>query len=185
MQEAAIKVESNLLASEKLKGKTNRKKRSEETSISSNSNQKVDKLAKMLETLTYEMSKIKLDGKSPAKGRNQNDYPNRNQNQNQSWRRNNQQVQLMQRAKNPTDEQRIRAPFQNVVLDEEDEDEVQELEEDIHCVEDGDEQIFLTESDYEGSLFDQQLNQLYEYQCVLQADEQTGYNLRSKNTPRK
>ena len=73
----------------------------------------------------------------------------------------------MQREKNPTDEQRIRAPFQNAVLDEEDEDEVQELEEDIHCVEDGDEHIFLTESDYEGSLFDQQLNQLYEYQCVL------------------
>ena len=89
MQEAAIKVESNLLASEKLKGNTDRKKRSEEASTSSNSNKKVDKLAKMLETLTYEMSKIKLDGKSPAKGRNQNDYLDRNQNRNQSWRRNN------------------------------------------------------------------------------------------------
>ncbi len=43
---------------------------------------------------------------------------------------------------------------------EEDEEEIQELEEDIHCVEGGDEEIFLTEAEYEGSLFDEQLSQL-------------------------
>lgn len=91
----------------------------------------------------------------------------------------------MQRERNPVDEQKIRAPFQNSIFNEEGEEEIQELEEDIHCVEDEDEESFLTEADYEGSLFDQQLNQLYEDQCILQVDEQTGYNLRSKKNPGK
>ncbi len=174
-QEAPLKVESNLSSSEKLKASSERRKRSEEASSSSNSNQKVDKLTNMLETLTSEMSKIKINSKPPGKGRNQNqnDYPDRNHNQNdspnrnQNWRRNNQQVQLMQREKNPTDEQKNRAPCQNTVLDREDEEEIQELEDDIHCVVAGGEHIILTEAGYYGSLFYHLMNVRYQYHSML------------------
>jgi hypothetical protein len=100
MQDSALEVESNILAAHKLKGNTDRRKPRDEASSSSNSNPKLDKMAKMLESLTSEISKLKIENKQPVKGRGTYDYTNRNSNQNpNNFRRNNQQVQILQRER--------------------------------------------------------------------------------------
>jgi hypothetical protein len=52
MQDVSLEVESNTLVSHKLKGNVDRRKPKEEASSSSNSNPKIDKLAKILDSLT-------------------------------------------------------------------------------------------------------------------------------------
>jgi hypothetical protein len=53
-------------------------------------------MAKMLESLTSEISKLKIENKKPIKGRGTYDYTNINSNQNpNNFRRNNQQVQIL------------------------------------------------------------------------------------------
>jgi len=55
----------------------------------------------MLESLTLEMSKLKIENKQLVKGKGSYEYPNRNPNQNpNTFRRNNQQVHISKR--NPT-----------------------------------------------------------------------------------
>lgn len=91
----------------------------------------------------------------------------------------------MQRDKNTVEDQKVKAPFQNMVMDEE-EDVFQEGEEDdIHCVEDEWEESYLTQSDYEESLINDQVNHNFHEKAVFQANEQNGYNLRSKSNPGK
>ena len=82
MQDTALEVESNILAAHKLKGSVDRRRQKEEVSSSSIPNPKIDKLAKMLESLTSEMSNLKIENKQPAKGKISNEYPNKNPNQN-------------------------------------------------------------------------------------------------------
>ena len=65
MQDVALEVESNIMASQKLKGKFERKKSSAEPHSSSNT--KMDKMAKMLDNLTSEMSKLKIQSQQPAR----------------------------------------------------------------------------------------------------------------------
>ena len=76
---------------------------------------KMEKMAKMLDNLIVEMSKLKDRGQLPVRGKGPNEFAPRNPNI-FPYRRNNPQVQILQRDRNPTEEQRIRAPFQNVVL---------------------------------------------------------------------
>jgi hypothetical protein len=52
MQDVSLEVESNILATHKLKGNIDRKRQKEEASSSSIPNPKIDKLDKMLESLT-------------------------------------------------------------------------------------------------------------------------------------
>jgi hypothetical protein len=93
MQYASLEVESNILVSHKLKGSVDRKRKKEEASSSSIPNPKIEKLAKMLESLTSEMSKLKIENKQPAKGKGSYEYPHRNPNHNpNNFRRNNQQT---------------------------------------------------------------------------------------------
>jgi len=67
MQDAALEVESNILAVEKLRSKADgdrRKGRSEaSTSGSSVSHPQVDELTKLVKSLSAEMEKLKLEGK--------------------------------------------------------------------------------------------------------------------------
>jgi hypothetical protein len=115
MQDFSLEVESNILASHKMKGNTDRRKLRDEAFSSSNANPKLDKMAKMLESLTSEISKLKIENKQPVKGRATYDYENRNPNQNpNNFRRNNQPMQILQRERNPTEDQMIKAPLQNV-----------------------------------------------------------------------
>lgn len=89
MQDATLEVEPNILVVVKLKGKVDRRKQKEEVSSSSHTNPMIDKMTKMLETLTYKMSKLKIEGKQPAKGKGPYEFVPRNPNQN-NFRRNNQ-----------------------------------------------------------------------------------------------
>jgi hypothetical protein len=58
MQDVALKVESNITTSQKLKGRAEKKKSTIEPSSSSNS--KMENMDKMLDSLTSEMSKLKV-----------------------------------------------------------------------------------------------------------------------------
>ena len=80
MQDAVIEVESNIVASQKLKGKIERKKQPSDPLGPSSSENKMEKMAKMLDSLTAEMSKPKYRAKIPMRGKGPNDFANRNPN---------------------------------------------------------------------------------------------------------
>jgi len=171
MQDAALEVESNIVASQKLKGKVDRKKQSVDAPSSSDT--KMEKMAKMLDSLTSEMSKLRVQGNQPMKGKEPNNF--------------NKQVHILQRDRDAAEDQRIRAPFQNAVLHEEQDLSQGEGEEydDINCVEDQVDSSFLTQCDYEEALMSEQINQASFEESLYQADDQGGYNLRSKPTAAK
>jgi hypothetical protein len=89
MQDAALEVKSNIMASEKLKGKVERNKFVVEPPSSSNT--KMENMAKILDNLTYEMSKLKIQSQQPTRTKEPNDFVPRNPNA-FPYRRNNQQV---------------------------------------------------------------------------------------------
>jgi len=59
MQDAALEVESNIMVVEKLKGNVERRRQRGEPS--SSSDPKIDKMTKMIESLTFEISKLKVE----------------------------------------------------------------------------------------------------------------------------
>ena len=59
MQDAAFEVESNIMATEKLKGNVDRRRQRGEPS--SSSDPKIDKMTKMVESLASEISKLKVE----------------------------------------------------------------------------------------------------------------------------
>jgi len=63
MQEAALEVESNIMAAEKLKSQVDRRRLRSEASSSpaSTSEPKLDKMTKMIESLVVEISKLKVE----------------------------------------------------------------------------------------------------------------------------
>ena len=63
MQDAALEVESNIMAVEKLKSHTNgRRQRGEASSSSASSSEpKLDKMTRMIESLAAEISKLKVE----------------------------------------------------------------------------------------------------------------------------
>ena len=92
MQDATLEVESNIMASQKLKGKYERKKSSAD--LPSSSNTKMEKMAKILDSLTSEMSKLKIQSQQLGRSKEPNAYAHRNPNA-FPYRRNNQQVQIL------------------------------------------------------------------------------------------
>ena len=80
------------------------------------------------------------------RGKGPNDFVPRNPNF-VPYRRNNPLAQILQRDRNQTEDQRIRAPFQNVVLEEEQEftQEEGEVEDNINCMEVEVDLFFLTQ----------------------------------------
>jgi hypothetical protein len=87
MQDVALEVESNIMASQKLKGKFERKNSSIDPPSSSNT--KMEKMTKMLDSLTSKMSKLKIQSQQPARSKEPNAYAPRNPNA-LPYRRNNQ-----------------------------------------------------------------------------------------------
>ena len=75
-------------------------------------------------------------------------------------------VQILRRERNQGEYQRIRAPFQNDVLEEEPEfiEEEEEAEDNIHCMEDEVDCSFLTQAEYEDALIDEQITEEAVYQ---------------------
>ena len=75
MQDAALEVESNIVAAEKLKGNVDRRR--QRGKFSSSSNPKIDKMTKMIDSLASEISKLKVE-QHPGKGILPNTFAPRN-----------------------------------------------------------------------------------------------------------
>jgi hypothetical protein len=182
MQDASLEVESNILASQKRKGDFDRRRPKSETSSSSNADPKLDKMAKMLESLTSKISKLKIENKQPVKGRGTYDFAGRNPNQNlNNFRRNNHPTQILQREKNSTEDQRIKVPLQNVVMDEDNGEDQEDGEGDIHCVGEETGKSYLTQQDYEESLMTKQTEDDLMGDGIFTTEDKNRYNLRSKS----
>jgi hypothetical protein len=118
---------------------------------------------------------MKLENKQPAKGREPNTFIPQNPN---PYRINNEKQQILQRNRNTNEEQNIKAPFQNIVMEE---DQPEENDE-IHCLGDKGDASFLTQAAYQEALLSQQANQDSNEESICQTDDQNRYNLRSKQT---
>jgi ribonuclease HI len=178
MQDAALEVESNITASQKLKGRAERKKSVVDSSSSSNS--KMEKMAKMLDSLTSEMSKLKVQNQQPARAKEPNAFAPRNPNA-FPYRRNNPQTQILQRDRNSNEDQRIKVPLQNVVMDEDNAEDQEDGEGDIHCVGEETGKSYLTQQDYEESLMTEQTEDDLLGDGIFTAEDKNRYNLRSKS----
>ena len=135
-------------------------------------------MTKLLDNLTAEISKLKDQRHLPVRGKGPNDFAPWNPNFVPYNRRGNPLVQILRRERNQGEDQRIRAPFQNAVLEEELEfiEEEGEAGDNIHCMEDEVDYSFLTQEEYEEALIDEQITE----EVVYQADGQGGNNLRSR-----
>ena len=129
-------------------------------------------MTKMIESMAAEISKLKVEQNSGKKGQH-NTFSLRNKN---LFRRANEQLQVIQRGKEASEEQRVKTPFQNIVMEEEQFDE----EDEIHCMEDKGSVAFLTLTAYEESLLRDQTSQEWDREAVLQIEDQQRYNLRSR-----
>ena len=72
-----MEVESNIMATEKLKGNVDRRRQRGKSS--SSSDPKIDKMTNMIESLASKISKLKVE-KHPGKGRVPNTFAPRNSN---------------------------------------------------------------------------------------------------------
>ena len=82
------------------------------------SENKIEKMTKLLDNLTTEMSKWKDQGHILMRGKGPSEFAPQNPNF-VPYRRGNPPVQILKRERNQGKDQRIRVPFQNTVLEEE------------------------------------------------------------------
>jgi uncharacterized small protein (DUF1192 family) len=181
MQDAAIEVESNILAADRLRNKadTDRRKGKSEASVSGSNisgpsfpHPQVNELTQLVNVLKEEMERLKTERKQMNKG------PQNTENRGGFRRPNNFAPPTMHKEKErDRDDQRIQAPFQNNFVADEEERETDEPEPKIHSVEVTPPFPHLTKSAYEESLMNSQLNEL------SKGDKAGGgrgrYNLRS------
>ena len=80
MQDGSLEVESNILASQKVKGKIDRKKQPADSIGASSSENKIEKMTKLLDNMTTEMSKLKDQGQIPVRGKGPSDFSPQNPN---------------------------------------------------------------------------------------------------------
>jgi hypothetical protein len=114
----------------------------------------MDEVTKVLKLLSARMERLELEGKPM--------YKNPQNTDNRGFRRpNNNAPQIMPREQRSRDrdDQRIQAPLQNNLVDDE-EGEEEELDPEIHCIEDTSPFPHLTQSAYEESLMNSQINEL-------------------------
>jgi hypothetical protein len=177
MQDAAVEVESNILVVDRLRNKADRdipRRRVEaSTSGSSTLPPQMDEVTKMLKTLSARMERLELEGKPM--------YINPQNIDNRGFRRPNNNVpQVMPREQRnrDRDDQRIQAPLQNNLVNNEEREE-EELDPEIHCIEDTSPFPHLTQSAYEESLINSQINELSKGEKAKD-NSPNRYNLRSK-----
>jgi hypothetical protein len=177
MKDATIEVESNVLAVDRLRNKadTDRRKGRSEASTSSPSmpHPQVDEMTKMVRSLSTEMERMNVEGRKAYMG------PQNTENKGGFRRPNNITSSTVQREKGrDREDQKIQAPFQNNFMAEEEEGETDELDPKIHCFGDTPPFPHLTQSAYEESLMDSQLNELSKGDNT--SGTQGRYDLRSK-----
>jgi hypothetical protein len=181
MQDVALEVESNIVASDKLRGKSDRDRRKNRaeasTSDSSVVHSQVDELTKLVKSLSTEIEKLKSEGKQTYRNAQNND--NRG-----NYRRPNNAPQIFPRdpRNRERDDQRVQAPLQNNLVVDEEEEEV-EVDPEIHCLGDTSPSPHLTQSSYEQSLMDIQINELSKGE--KEKENASRYNLRSKKNEEK
>jgi ribonuclease HI len=177
MQYAAIEVESNILVADRLRNKANadRRKGKSEASTSDPSlpHPQVNELTQVMNFMKEEMERLKMERKQ------MNKVPQNTKNRTCFRSLNNFAPPTMHREKErDRDDQRIQAPFQNNFVAEEQEGETDETEPKIHSLEVTPPFPHLTQSAYEESLMNSQLNEL------SKGDKASGgrgrYNLRSE-----
>ena len=100
----------------------------------------------MIESLASKISKLKVK-QHPGKGRVPNTFAPRNPNPN-PYRRTNEQLHILQRNKDANEDERVKAHFQNAVMEEEQFEENDE----IHYLEDKGNASFFTSATYDKSL---------------------------------
>jgi uncharacterized small protein (DUF1192 family) len=158
MQDAAIEVESNILAADRLRNQADTDRRKEKSKASTSSpslpHPQVNELTQVMNFLKEEVERLRVERKQMYKGP---------QNTKNKWgfrRPNNIAPPNMHRERGRDGEdQRIQAPFQNnFVADEEGE--MDEPEPKIHSLEVTPPFPHLTRTAYEDSLMDGQLNEL-------------------------
>jgi hypothetical protein len=174
MQDVALEVESNILATYKLRGKSDRDRRKQKIEASSSDasgiDPKVDELTKLVKSLSAEMERLNLEGRQA--NRNPQDFGNIN-----NFRRPNNTPQILQRDQRNREDQKVQTPLQNNLVDDE-EGNNEEEDQEIHCLGDTIASPHLTQTAYEESLMCNQLNELSKGEKINEA--QNKYNLRSK-----
>jgi hypothetical protein len=131
----------------------------------------VDELTNMVKSLSTEMEKMKFEGKQGYKAA-------QNAENRGNFRRPNNTPQILPREprNRDRDDQKIQTPLQNnLVADEEREEE--EIDPEIHCLGDTSPFPHLTQSAYEESLLDNQINELSKGEKANNSPNK--YNLRS------
>jgi ribonuclease HI len=164
MQDAAIEVESNILAADRLRTRADadRKKGKSEASTSGSNisgpslpHPQVNEITQVMNFLKEEMERFKVERKQMNKG------PQNTENRTGFRRPNNFSPPTMHREKErDRNDQRIQAPFQNNFVADEEEGETDDPEPKIHSLEVTPPFPHLTHSTYEESLMNSQLNEL-------------------------
>jgi hypothetical protein len=179
MQDATLEVESNILAVDQLRNKTDRDRgrgRFEaSTSSSSAPLPQMDEVTKLLKSLSARMERLELEGKQTYKN------PQNIDNRGNFRRPNNNAPQIMPREQRDRDinDQKIQTPLpKNLAIEEEREEEELEHDPEIHCVGDTSPFPHLTQSAYEESLMNSQINELNKGEKANNSPSK--YNLGSK-----
>jgi hypothetical protein len=184
MQEATIEVESNILATDKLKsrGDRDRKKQKEELPSSSHttSDSKMDEMDKMLKTLTSEMARLKMEQKQPNRPTQEGGYRNPNQ-----FRRPNNVPQILPRERRNQEDQKVFPPFQNNAVEEVEEEDDTEDDPAVHLNDSESSPTHLTQHDYEDALILNQFEEGDVDEVIQKEPKRKKYDLRSRsNTPK-
>jgi hypothetical protein len=181
MQEATIEVESNMLASDRLKTRSDKEKTKQREDAPTSSNPttydpQLEYMTNTLKDLTSKIAKLKWESKQP-------NIPfqgagNRNQNQ---FRRPNDVPQVMQRERRNVNDQRVLPPFQN--------NQIEEMDTDNDVVDDTI-VIFneidrytshLTQQEYEVAQLSNQFDDQIGEEGVIQGQTKKKYDLRTRN----
>jgi hypothetical protein len=184
MQDASIEVESNILAADKLKSRSDRdrKKKKEELSSSSNttSDYKMYEMAKMLKNMTSKMARLKMEQKQPSRPAQEGGYINQNQ-----FRRPNNVPQILPRERKNQDDQKVFPPFQNNVVDEQEDEDDTEDDSAVHLNDSEASPMHVTQQDYEDALILNQFEEGDADEIIQKEPKRKKYNLRSSsNTPK-
>jgi hypothetical protein len=181
MQDVALEVESNIVTYDKLRGKSDRDKIKSRIEASTSDSHTVhpqeEELTKLVKSLSNEIEKLKLEGKQTYRNTQNDDNIG-------NFRRPNNAPQILPRdpINRERDDQRVQDPFSNNLVVDEEEEEV-EVDPKIHCLGDTSPSPHLTQSSYEKSLMDIQINELSRGEKAKENSNR--YNLRSKKNEEK
>jgi hypothetical protein len=188
MQDDAVEIESNMMASRKLKAKTENvnkeNKKIKEQGGPSGSRKsaadKIDEMARVIQQLSNKISKMELE------------KPRRDNFPRKDFRKNPEPQGPHKTIKN--EDQKFQAPFKTEdYIGEEDFGEFEQLDEDIDCLSDDNRYPYVSRQDYEASLMKESKSKDvvstnatddHAYQSIADdiiADLQGRYNLRSRN----